>query len=1377
LLILFILFHFVDLAQDSTAISLNFRETHLSPVEKVLVNPDGKTFFTADAFGKILMWRTDNYKVEKVIQKSNGRRVSEMRLINNGNTLLVTSGPLGRYIPNGERMSYTFYTDGDQLSLYHPFSNDTTGFVNGSADILGSDLDPVIMLGLGDGTNNTLLILDKIDQSKELFRIESSKIISKAAITTDLKIVAISEFEKDTENDYKDNYTLKFYDPSTKTLLHQIAYKEERIINMVCDPEQKNIHVLIFNQEFKKMRIEAIDLESFKQKKYYETEMVDVPSFVSIQKSATNGLAILMSGLFSGDHIYHFNKNKLEPMEYGREITKGYYSLSAMAFIPQLDHLIMFRDINTTFGNNPEFIVWNYKENQEVEQFHEIPRTSTKGIFLPDENWMVFGTETNTDLLFNMFAPVKPYFKYYEHGTFNNRFGRLKFTDYLSRKFDVTFYTEDVQYALDESTGTMALVCNLPGEDEILPGRLSYVIYDLINDQIDTSNTAVVENMIPIGYNHATKRLLVKDYLNGSKYKVIQKSKTIEIDGDYMKAVLSHSGEYLLLLDSKGTLSVYSFDEKKIIYKTEIPELEYFKPQSVGTGDPNQFWVSYLTTNPTTSFQENVTLMLNCEDGKVSIEKVPNVWVTDIAVNGDQAAVLIDGIGIVLGENQVIPFEPYNFPYDLSINNAGDRLMVSMMDGTVQIYEMSKLKMIGAMNHPDSHSHLIIDTLGNFASNIETDDFLVSRKQEKIIALDEYQNNNNRPDKVLTLFGEPNKYYLELLKKSAEIHLERQKNVSVNKVDKTETFNSKNKKGSLYVLSIGISDYPGNEHDLTFADKDASDIAMLYADSTSIDLKRYQDRFLGQIYSIHSPEEQIYFEIRNYNGAYSSMAGLMQVDRSGRFWIEVINQENHYLWDFEKGTRKEIKITTGMALLEPVFISDPSDKGFCFLDNDTKWNYYSFETGTSRKIEKPEDPYALYLGNDEWLKTTQHNESPLRVEIESVNGKNGDRKKYFEFVSHDENNFELLAASGDQTKVLVKTFSNLYLLSSVNGKSVIDTINWKGFDNCDLFSFTKDNSQINCFKTIYSMYSDNPGKWLIRYHLENKTLDSVFYADADVSAFIGLNNTNGEIKWVNVDVSISKQESLFSESAARETINPVSFEQTYVQILLNEEATQSNIQSALKDISTKIKPEDELIVFMAGHGLLDTNLHFHYATYDMDFNNPDEKGFSYQSLMKTMGEMSVAAKLLLLDACHSGDVFSSSGKSENHGDGQSGRGGNVSSVNEAESTESIADVYDILFGANTDEYGVTVIAASSGKDLAIESREISNGAFTAAYIESILTGFRSYYSNSIDPTIVSPVLLSDDLIYFIRKKVIIDTDGQQIPNVRSINKKNKIFLY
>lgn len=186
--------------------------------------------------------------------------------------------------------------------------------------------------------------------------------------------------------------------------------------------------------------------------------------------------------------------------------------------------------------------------------------------------------------------------------------------------------------------------------------------------------------------------------------------------------------------------------------------------------------------------------------------------------------------------------------------------------------------------------------------------------------------------------------------------------------------------------------------------------------------------------------------------------------------------------------------------------------------------------------------------------------------------------------------------------------------------------------------------------------------------------------------------------------------------------------------LNNEKATKANITAA-RDFLTGCTEDDYVVVFMASHGLLDQDLNYYLATYDIGFTNPAKKGLPYEQLELLVDAVRSRKKVLLIDACHSGEVD----KDESATDAES-----IGVVASAESagaqshtikargfksagTHSIGigssfEVMKEMFADLRRGTGATVISSAGGQEFALESAEWNNGVFTYSILEGIETG-------------------------------------------------------
>ncbi|MEQ6119116.1 caspase family protein [Reichenbachiella sp. MALMAid0571] len=162
---------------------------------------------------------------------------------------------------------------------------------------------------------------------------------------------------------------------------------------------------------------------------------------------------------------------------------------------------------------------------------------------------------------------------------------------------------------------------------------------------------------------------------------------------------------------------------------------------------------------------------------------------------------------------------------------------------------------------------------------------------------------------------------------------------------------------------------------------------------------------------------------------------------------------------------------------------------------------------------------------------------------------------------------------------------------------------------------------------------------------------------------------------------------------------------------------------AVKEKLLKTKVEDEVILFMAGHGLLDGNLDYYFATQDIDFNNPSGRGLKYEELEGLLDGIPARKKLMLIDACHSGEVDKEDTKliaSAVSSSNVSTRG--FTKKPQPVGMDNIFELMQELFADLRRGTGAMVISSASGVEFAFESADWKNGVFTYALIEGLKSG-------------------------------------------------------
>ncbi|RYD95471.1 MAG: caspase family protein, partial [Sphingobacteriales bacterium] len=153
------------------------------------------------------------------------------------------------------------------------------------------------------------------------------------------------------------------------------------------------------------------------------------------------------------------------------------------------------------------------------------------------------------------------------------------------------------------------------------------------------------------------------------------------------------------------------------------------------------------------------------------------------------------------------------------------------------------------------------------------------------------------------------------------------------------------------------------------------------------------------------------------------------------------------------------------------------------------------------------------------------------------------------------------------------------------------------------------------------------------------------------------------------------------------------------------------------------RPQDVVLCYFAGHGLLDKAKNYFLATYEQDFNDPARGGLSIDALNRAVSASAARKKLILLDACHSGlvdDLVSAAPMATGDTTGQASvvkRGVKAPGDGGARASELYFSFQH--FGQGS---GVDILAAAAGNEYALERGDLKNGVFTYSLLQAFSTG-------------------------------------------------------
>jgi WD40 repeat protein/uncharacterized caspase-like protein len=218
--------------------------------------------------------------------------------------------------------------------------------------------------------------------------------------------------------------------------------------------------------------------------------------------------------------------------------------------------------------------------------------------------------------------------------------------------------------------------------------------------------------------------------------------------------------------------------------------------------------------------------------------------------------------------------------------------------------------------------------------------------------------------------------------------------------------------------------------------------------------------------------------------------------------------------------------------------------------------------------------------------------------------------------------------------------------------------------------------------------------------------------------------------------------------------------------------TRENIL-AIKQKLKETHIEDRVIIAFSGHGLLDDSLNFYYATHDIDFKHPAQRGILYEDIEALLDGIPARKKLLLMDACHSGESDKDEeipAHTETHNQPDTGtllitRFGSraVDLLDDvAQSGAGLQNSFELmqeLFADLSRGTGAHIISAAAGNSYAYEKNDLKNGVFTWC----ILNGLQNKAADADEDETITV----SELENYVKQKVSEITKGAQKPTSRS----------
>lgn len=238
------------------------------------------------------------------------------------------------------------------------------------------------------------------------------------------------------------------------------------------------------------------------------------------------------------------------------------------------------------------------------------------------------------------------------------------------------------------------------------------------------------------------------------------------------------------------------------------------------------------------------------------------------------------------------------------------------------------------------------------------------------------------------------------------------------------------------------------------------------------------------------------------------------------------------------------------------------------------------------------------------------------------------------------------------------------------------------------------------------------------------------------------------------------------------SMSPPFYQDIHIDTLFNEQVTRKALDGVKARLG-KSTVDDMVLIYLTGHGLLNSSLDFYFATHDMDFGNPGKNGIPFEDIEGLLDGIPARKRLILIDACQSGVVDKEAAVQPVSmpvilDDGTQGtlsaydfKGIGTLQSESGIVTTSAFDLLQELFIDLSSESGAVVISAAAGMGFALEGSQWNNGAFTYA----VLNGLQNLKADKDQVTGVTVTELRDYLVPEVERI----TNGAQRPSSRQEN--------
>lgn len=1360
------------LSQESANIKIGVKDNHFSNITSVLATKDEKNILSADETGKILLFSTADYSYKKTILESSGIPIENMRLFKNDSLLMLSK-------------KYK-YSDGttDSLLMISLKDNRILLKEKRSLSFLGNLKNDVIISNTALNYLNTIEFFSQ-DFTK-LLKFETDKTVAIAEISKNKKKVVY------TEGDLMAQNNIIIRDVSNGAILKEVSIPDgTTMVHLFFDENSEYFFAVAYLEATKELVVYQCKESINWSKPLYKCPYGSYYSDTTVAHTESNNshtITFTSKTAYNQKPFVLKNKDGVFAAAALFSETDAMNSTASHALVLNTkNEIVFFKAYNPNFSDLAGFYVFDTTKQKIIGNYPKTTSGFYVGNFLPDNHWMVM--KRNDAYGENI--------KCYATGTFKNRYDQLSIKNYLQVKHAI----ESIGQTLTDKQNGFQIFEGRE-RDKVLNASYSYYKYDLVNDKTYKLFDKANNYFAILDYNDKNKALLLSEteYRDQSdvpsRIAIQTAGKTKDLTDTYKCGKFSKNGDYLLTINKDDRAEIRLLSEEKIVYTKQLLKGNY----SLMAIDDSSFIIT-ITTNRKieTSNCYSQTIIVGIENGIATDNIKDCVLISDANYVNENMGMIINNTVVVVNNKPVL-FKGLESPLEISFNADATKFMLSFKNGSIVIYDTKNFKELGRMIHPDEKGHVFMDNQNHYFSNIDADQYLWATANNQSVSLKSIEKEVFKPEKLLTLFGTPNEEYAKVLQKAETIR-EATKTTPEDSTKQNSNSAAAEELGkpNLYLISIGVSDYKQSNYNLTFADKDALDISKMYSTLSEKELNAYNDKFFGNKFSVYTKKDETSQSINKFLGTYKSAGTFFNINQNT--WVEIENNTIR-LWDFDKKIVDSIPAPKDFSIpsysLDERVFPMPNGAGFAIKgDDDTILSYNTIDKKEKKyklALEGNDNAWTL-LDKDKWLVFNyKHVDSTSTIALSVVDHNNTIVKK----IKFNPHRYQEIAVNGGTKTVAVENYAS-YIIPRLRAVSSDGKYIMYSTDDAALFlvDYTQNNpkptkittNSILNYGSKVAIASNGATFCILNNDTNNytatifdrfgKIVDSQTIDNADYSVK-GFTINEAKPKWIKMSNQLL--EDRYFETEDNKVLNssaPFSFDKVYAANFVNQDANSKAIKSSLSEFFKKTKSNDQVMIFMAGHGMLDAKNNYYFAPHDMDFEKPETNGIAFEFIVNSLKNTPAKNKLLLMDSCHSGTtldmVATDNAKPNPTGTTNNQRGSGAIAVNQ-KPTFKLSEVISSLFDNLLSTSGVTILSASSGADVAYEYKNSGNGAFTASYMQSIIEKLNPGTTLEADD-FTRPLDLSKEFISDFFKKVMLATDNKQIPDLREINDKAIIKLW